>query len=69
MKSITMDFAEYEKLIAARDIACRDFERLRRDLEIVYGKEVAESIYDKARIIEESKHRYEIQNLVFNGKL
>lgn len=69
MKTITMDFSEYEQMDGERKKANEELAEYKNAIEIVYGKEVAGSILSMADEVRDSRSRMQISKAVFGGTL
>ena len=68
MKTITMDFDEYEKIDGERKKASEALAEYKHAIKVCYGDEIAGSILSRADEIEESKRRTMIVRAVHEGK-
>jgi hypothetical protein len=68
MKTITMDFDEYEAIIGERNKSVEELIRYVRAIETVFGKVEADGLLIKASQMESSSARMALQRAVMEGK-
>lgn len=68
IKTITMSFNEYEKLVQEAKKSREELKVYQEAVIVVYGPE-AELVFDKATEIRETRRKHEIHHLVRTGKL
>lgn len=69
MKTITMDFSEYETIIEAKDRAQEELKKYQKRVELVFGKEKANRIDEDYNRMVECRDRMEIHKAFTEGKL